>query len=320
MTITMQNAAKEGALFGARNPTCDSNIVSGCLDPQNVTARVTNELDGLTPEELTARCYVPGTSDFSGTGKALADCVDGDLYHVTVGATFHLATPLIGSIVGDSIVYHADATSVVISSFTAGGGPIDPAPTAAPTATPEPGTCTVPDFRNGTRINEAQDVWEDVAGFTTTVTTIGPGGQEIAYQERAAGNRRPLQLARDHRQQLAHPDAVADSHAQPDAFADTNPQPHADAVARRTHPVAHADPVTHADAFADPGGVHRAADVGGQPQRHAGPGRLDRGRLPGGELHRGSAPQQRLQGRQSAVRSPGTQLPCLSGTVTVYAK
>ena len=41
MTITMQNAAKEGAFFGARNPTCDSNVTPGCLDPQNVTARVT---------------------------------------------------------------------------------------------------------------------------------------------------------------------------------------------------------------------------------------------------------------------------------------
>lgn len=187
MTITMENAAKEGAFFGARNPTCDSNVTPGCLDPQNVTARVTNELDGLVPDALVARCYAPGTVDFSGAGKALSACKDGDLYRVSLAATFHLVTPLIGSVVGDSIALSSSATSVVISSFSTAGGPINPEPTATPTPTPDAGLCTVPDFRNGTKLSQAQGVWQASGGFTTTVTTIGPSGQQISFQSLLPG-------------------------------------------------------------------------------------------------------------------------------------
>lgn len=187
MSITMENAAKEGAFFGARNPTCDSNVTPGCLDPQNVAARVTNELDGLVAESLTARCYAPGTVDFSGPGKTLAACKDGDLYRVSIGATFFLVTPLLGSVVGDSIALSSSATSVVISSFSTAGGPIDPQPTATPTPTPDPGLCTVPDFRYGTTIGQAQGVWADSGGFTTSVNAVGPGGQQILYQSLLPG-------------------------------------------------------------------------------------------------------------------------------------
>ena len=190
MTITMQNAAKEGAFFGARNPTCDSNVTPGCLDPQNVTARVTNELDGLVLNSLTARCYAPGTTDFAGSGKALSSCKDGDLYHVSLAATFYLATPIMGNIVGDTIDLSSAATSVVISSFSTAGGPIDPGSTASPAPTPLVDECVVPDFRNGTKIGGAQPVWQ-FAGFTTTVLTTGAGGQAIQYQVPVPGTRGP---------------------------------------------------------------------------------------------------------------------------------
>src|SRR5438094_348105 len=59
-----------------------------------------------------------------------------------------------------------------------------PAPTATPTptpaATPTPtpiSQCTVPNFI-GVRLNRAKSIWSN-AGFTTTVTTIGPNGHKI---------------------------------------------------------------------------------------------------------------------------------------------
>src|SRR5439155_2947699 len=62
-----------------------------------------------------------------------------------------------------------------------------PAPTATPTptpaATPTPtpiSQCTVPNFI-GVRLNRAKSIWSN-AGFTTTVTTIGPNGHKITSQ------------------------------------------------------------------------------------------------------------------------------------------
>ena len=67
-----------------------------------------------------------------------------------------------------------------------------PAPTATPTptpaATPTPtpiSQCTVPNFI-GVRLNRAKSIWRN-AGFTTTVTTIGPGGHKITSQSLPAG-------------------------------------------------------------------------------------------------------------------------------------
>jgi len=67
-----------------------------------------------------------------------------------------------------------------------------PAPTATPTptpaATPTPtpiSQCTVPNFI-GVRLNRAKSIWSN-AGFTTTVTTIGPGGHKITSQSVPAG-------------------------------------------------------------------------------------------------------------------------------------
>ena len=58
-----------------------------------------------------------------------------------------------------------------------------PTPTPVPTLTPTPtpiSQCTVPNFI-GVRLYRAQSLWSN-AGFTTRVTTIGPGGHEITSQ------------------------------------------------------------------------------------------------------------------------------------------
>jgi hypothetical protein len=59
-----------------------------------------------------------------------------------------------------------------------------PTPTLTPTATPI-SQCTVPNFI-GVRLNRAQSIWSN-AGFTTRVTTVGPGGHGITSQSLPAG-------------------------------------------------------------------------------------------------------------------------------------
>jgi hypothetical protein len=190
MTINMQNAAKEGAFFGARTPECDTDATAGCTDPQTVLARVELELDGITPATFDVKCFAPGTAPATfktSAGKALTDCDDGDLYYVEVGAPFNLITPIASTIVGTTLNLESSATAVVLTSFAPSGNPIDPNPGASPTPTPAPNQCTVPNFTNGTKLNQAQDVWENVANFETDVTEIGPGGQDIAWQSLPAG-------------------------------------------------------------------------------------------------------------------------------------
>jgi hypothetical protein len=74
-----------------------------------------------------------------------------------------------------------------------------PTPTATSTATPTPtatvnptptatpiSQCTVPNFIGG-RLNRAQSIWSN-AGFTTRVTTLGPGGHMITSQSLPPGS------------------------------------------------------------------------------------------------------------------------------------
>jgi Flp pilus assembly protein TadG len=188
MTVNLENAVKEGAFFGARNPGCDTDARDGCTDPQTVLARVEQELDTFAADSVVIRCFVPGTTNFAGSGKALTSCVDGDLYFVAATATFDLITPLVSNIVGASLTLSSSATSVVITRFASPGGAIDPGPPGGATPTPlPPGICTVPNFTLGTRIGDAQDVWQNVAGFGTTVTRVGPNGQQISWQSLPPG-------------------------------------------------------------------------------------------------------------------------------------
>ena len=94
---TVTNAVKEGAFFGARSPTCDTNLNPSCPDPRNVEYRVSQELDEVAFVDFTARCFDPGTTDFTTAGKALVDCEDGDLYYVKATVPFDLITPIIAS-------------------------------------------------------------------------------------------------------------------------------------------------------------------------------------------------------------------------------
>lgn len=102
--VAIENAAKEGAFFGASVPLCDDASSGTCSDPNNVHWRVRAELreqgirnpDGseLTP---TVTCLDPG-----GTARGnLRDCAEGDTYQVRLSYPFRLLTPMLGDIIGD---------------------------------------------------------------------------------------------------------------------------------------------------------------------------------------------------------------------------
>jgi uncharacterized repeat protein (TIGR01451 family) len=102
--VAIENAAKEGAFFGARKPLCDDSGAGGCADPGNVQWRVRSELreqgirnpDGteLTPA---IACLGPGGAPRGN----LTDCDEGDMYEVGLTYPFRLLTPVLGSIIGD---------------------------------------------------------------------------------------------------------------------------------------------------------------------------------------------------------------------------
>jgi hypothetical protein len=191
-SISLENAVKEGAFFGARAPECATDATVDCDDPGNVEARVEIELDGHTVSTFQAKCFAAGTTVFTGPGKALADCVDGDLYYVRAQSPFTLITPIMSNIVGSSITLTSDASAVVVTSFEHGAGNVV-FPTPGPTVVPPPGTCTVPDFTLGpTKLSQAATVWSVTAGFVAAnLTAVGPTGQKATWQSVAAGTVAP---------------------------------------------------------------------------------------------------------------------------------
>lgn len=186
--INLENAVKEGAFYGARDPECASDAVVGCTDPATVRARVETELDGIAPSSFLAKCFAPGTTVFTGAGKALADCEDGDLYYVRAQIPFSLITPILSNIVGSTITLTSDASAVVLTSFEQLGGSVT-FPSSSPSPTPAPGQCTVPDFTLGpTKLGDATDVWVNNGGFqAANLTKVGPNGQNVSWQSLAPG-------------------------------------------------------------------------------------------------------------------------------------
>ena len=181
--INLENAVKEGVFYGARQPTCPDDTYAACADPANVEARVEIELDGIPPTTFEAKCFAAGTVDFTGTGKDLDDCEDGDVYYVRAQIPFQLVTPFISSIVGSTITLTSDASATVLTSFEQLGGQVT-FPSASASQSLAAGMCTVPDFTLApTKIRDAADVWESPAGFDRTrITTIGGNGQDIVWQ------------------------------------------------------------------------------------------------------------------------------------------
>jgi Flp pilus assembly protein TadG len=114
--VAVENAAKEGALYGARSPLCDDATNVNCSDPNNVAWHVTNEASNLKDSNgVSLLSSTVACRDTAGTlVQPINNCVDGYTYQVTVTSPFRLITPLLSTIVGQNITLRAEAQSTVV--------------------------------------------------------------------------------------------------------------------------------------------------------------------------------------------------------------
>jgi uncharacterized repeat protein (TIGR01451 family) len=124
--VAVENAAKEGAVYGAQNPICatDANATL-CPDPQNVQWRVLNEaanLPGLRASLIECRERVSGIAYGD-----LRSCKDGDMYVVDAAYSFRLVTPILNSVMGSGLTLRSESQAVVLNEA------FDPTPGVAVT-------------------------------------------------------------------------------------------------------------------------------------------------------------------------------------------
>ena len=125
--IAIENAVKEGVLYGARYSLCD-DASTLCPDPNNVAWRFAQELppglrnaDGtmITP---TVTCTTPG-------GTVLTDlrtCDTGHTYTVQASYTFAPLTPMLDEVLGGNLTVGTQAVAIVQNEA------FDPTPGMAP--------------------------------------------------------------------------------------------------------------------------------------------------------------------------------------------
>jgi Flp pilus assembly protein TadG len=117
--VAVENAAKEGVMYGARHPLCaDSTNVNCDTAGQNVTWYVENEAATGLKTALGASNLTTGVTCRAKTTGALRqpinDCVNGDTYEVRVSYGFRMVTPIISSILGTTITLSSQSTATVI--------------------------------------------------------------------------------------------------------------------------------------------------------------------------------------------------------------
>jgi TadE-like protein len=112
--VAVENAAKEGALYGSRNPLCVDNSVT-CPDPINVRWHVENEASNLQAGGASAlvsqvTCKAPNGN----LRQPINDCVNGDTYSVAVSYDFKLITPILSSVLGSGMTLAKTSQAKVI--------------------------------------------------------------------------------------------------------------------------------------------------------------------------------------------------------------
>ncbi|MEY2434709.1 MAG: TadE-like protein [Acidimicrobiaceae bacterium] len=109
------NASREGAAIAQFKP---GNVNTGCDSGSNVFDRASNEDTGLASASgfnvTVAKQVGASLVAFTGCGTPVGTTVSaGDTVVVTVKANFSVITPLVGSLVGNTIVV-SKSTSVVV--------------------------------------------------------------------------------------------------------------------------------------------------------------------------------------------------------------
>lgn len=113
--VAVENAAKEGALYGARHPMCGTESAS-CPKPRNVPWIVENEAanlkDGSGNSLLTTEvsCKTPA----GGLIQPMNDCTNGNIYVVRVTSSFRLITPILGDLTSSNLTLGATSEATVV--------------------------------------------------------------------------------------------------------------------------------------------------------------------------------------------------------------
>ena len=199
--VAIENAAREGAVFGASDPRCDTAARTGCDDPDTADWRTRAEASGLDGLVTSFAChrFDAGTSTLI-PRDSVADCLYGDTYEATVSDQFEFVTPILTPILGSSLTLEASAMAPVLISASEPGAAFEtwtppepsPTPTPVPTATPSPapsptpGPCTVPNLI-GMKVNSAEGAWHS-AGFSGALSRTGSGNYTVASQSLGAGS------------------------------------------------------------------------------------------------------------------------------------
>jgi Flp pilus assembly protein TadG len=118
--VAIENAAKEGALYGAKHPLCADNTNVNCsANGANVQYYVENEAasglknalgTSLLTTGVTCRAKTTGT-----VRQPVNDCLDGDTYQVKVTYDFRLVTPILSNILGTTITLSSTQESTVLA-------------------------------------------------------------------------------------------------------------------------------------------------------------------------------------------------------------
>jgi PKD repeat protein len=188
--ITINDAAREGALEGARNPTsflAGTPCTSANKDANRIMCRALNEAKGgfvtVAPADISVACSTGTCPATPGLGQTISVAVTG---HMT------LLTPFLGSIFGSQdLALGANATAQLNSAPTATGtaptASFDATPTNGPaplsvtftdTSTGSPATWSW-DFGNG-QLSGAQGphtiVYSSAGTYTAKLTVSNSGG------------------------------------------------------------------------------------------------------------------------------------------------
>jgi Flp pilus assembly protein TadG len=191
--ITIENAAKEGALEAARNPLSFDNTKPCDKDTNRILCLVLNEAKGslyeITPSDVTVTCS---------PSPCPTDPAFGDTVTVSVAGHFTLVTPLLAQIVGPTVTMSATSVAQLGIEPDPGLGPTptpspspSPEPTPDPDATPEPTpdpdatpeptpVCVVPDVSGSIQVSPSSGRSEKpgpatVFAFTAPTVTAQPG-------------------------------------------------------------------------------------------------------------------------------------------------
>ena len=119
--VSTENAAKEGAIYGAINPRCNQPKL-GCSDPNTVRWHVVNELTDVSAVSHSAECLRGGVS------IPVELCAEGDTYRVSVSHTFTLLTPILTPVLGNNIQLTSRASAVVFNAAFDPNLPVSPVP------------------------------------------------------------------------------------------------------------------------------------------------------------------------------------------------